>query len=681
MLDTGIRIDKPAVSSDSPRPRHLFAANVAIGNLALVAVLLVPSAFSAADTTPPTIQITAPTLKPEYRTCNSSITISGVASDNVGVASVTWTSSLAGQGSASGTTAWKATIPVNLYYNLIFITAHDKAGNATSTSLGVTWEAIDKTAPEIYITSPTSGRDYGIRAPQVSLGGTASDASGINTVTWVNDRGGNGTARGTTKWTIDGIGLQNGQNFITVKARDAAGNIAPALIVVNYVPPEMIDPGSVLVMTLPRVPSDGGDEALGVALTNFSNVEGTLIFTAFDAAGALISGSGISNPVYRSLGRGAQVPILDSQLFGPLPAEKAWIRVESDVPGIRGLFLTFNDRLTELDGAGLSSSDTQYFAFPVIRSQGSTSVAMMNTNLTPASLHFELMSSDGKARSTFGTTIPGNGVFIADVAAELFRGASPGPEDYVRVRSSSGLRPFELVGSPGQDKALLPGLDLNTGAGTLYSPQYAVGGPWRSTLTLLNTDSVAGSAILSLFSEEGLQIGGDRKIDLAASGKVLISDPAFFAAPGDGVVQGYVRIVSDDIRLTGSVEFGDSQDVSFRTALPLVSTLQKSAVFGHVASNSLYFTGLSILNPNTMSAVATVQLCRENGSTEKIIQIAIPPRQRRSGLLTQFFPQMIGQDWTSGYVRVTSDGGLAGFALFGTSNLSVLAAIPAQSGP
>ena len=40
-------------------------------------------------------------------------------------------------------------------------------------------------------------------------------------MTWVNDRGGSGTANGTTSWTASGITLQTGVNVLTVTARDA----------------------------------------------------------------------------------------------------------------------------------------------------------------------------------------------------------------------------------------------------------------------------------------------------------------------------------------------------------------------------------------------------------------------------------------------------------------------------
>ena len=43
-------------------------------------------------------------------------------------------------------------------------------------------------------------------------------------MTWVNDRGGSGTATGTNFWTITDVPLQPGANVITVATVDASGN-------------------------------------------------------------------------------------------------------------------------------------------------------------------------------------------------------------------------------------------------------------------------------------------------------------------------------------------------------------------------------------------------------------------------------------------------------------------------
>ena len=59
----------------------------------------------------------------------------------------------------------------------------------------------------------------------------------------------------------------------------------------------------------------------------------------------------------------------------------------------------------------------------------------------------------------------------------------------------------------------------------------------------------------------------------------------------------------------------------------------------------------------------------------------IPSHQRSSKLLTEIFPALVGQNQTSGYIRLTVDQPVASFALFGTNNLSALSAVPAQEIP
>jgi hypothetical protein len=55
----------------------------------------------------------------------------------------------------------------------------------------------------------------------------------VTQVTWVNDRGGGGTATGTTSWSVNNVALQNGANVITVTARDAANNTSTDVLTVT----------------------------------------------------------------------------------------------------------------------------------------------------------------------------------------------------------------------------------------------------------------------------------------------------------------------------------------------------------------------------------------------------------------------------------------------------------------
>jgi hypothetical protein len=80
-------------------------------------------------------------------------------------------------------------------------------------------------APTVTITSPTANPTTTSDASTITLAGTAADADGtITSVRWVNNRGGNGVAVGTTSWTAAGIPLAGGENVISVAAIDDQGN-------------------------------------------------------------------------------------------------------------------------------------------------------------------------------------------------------------------------------------------------------------------------------------------------------------------------------------------------------------------------------------------------------------------------------------------------------------------------
>jgi hypothetical protein len=91
----------------------------------------------------------------------------------------------------------------------------------------------DSTAPTIRITSPTSLQSYTTTSSTISLSGTLSDNVGVVSVTWKNDRGGQGAARvETSSWSTAAINLKNGPNLLTVTASDAARNTTSATLTV-----------------------------------------------------------------------------------------------------------------------------------------------------------------------------------------------------------------------------------------------------------------------------------------------------------------------------------------------------------------------------------------------------------------------------------------------------------------
>ena len=117
------------------------------------------------------------------------------------------------------------------------VAAYDAAGNVSSQSAqacATTAAASDITAPSVSINSPTTGSSYSTGSSTLNISGSASDNVGVTQVSWSNNRGGSGTCSGTTSWGKSGMTLYEGQNIITVTARDAAGNTASDTLTVTY---------------------------------------------------------------------------------------------------------------------------------------------------------------------------------------------------------------------------------------------------------------------------------------------------------------------------------------------------------------------------------------------------------------------------------------------------------------
>jgi len=88
-----------------------------------------PQPGSNGNTTPPALRITSPSST-IVSTAASSITFQGLATDNAGVASVTWSTSTGASGTAAGTLTWTAAnIPLLVGSNTVTVRAYDTAGN------------------------------------------------------------------------------------------------------------------------------------------------------------------------------------------------------------------------------------------------------------------------------------------------------------------------------------------------------------------------------------------------------------------------------------------------------------------------------------------------------------------------------------------------------------------------
>jgi hypothetical protein len=174
---------------------------------------------------------------PPSVTSVASISLSGTVTGGSGGATVTWSASSGASGAAvvTGATWLSANIPLTVGFNSITVTASDASGSISRT-VSVTRQVIappagtDTTGPTLTITYPSS-TSIATTLSSLRFTGTASDRSGVASVTWSTNTGSSGTASGTTQWSA-AIPLLLGSNQVIIRSTDAAGNVSWRTVVV-----------------------------------------------------------------------------------------------------------------------------------------------------------------------------------------------------------------------------------------------------------------------------------------------------------------------------------------------------------------------------------------------------------------------------------------------------------------
>jgi hypothetical protein len=85
----------------------------------------------------------------------------------------------------------------------------------------------------ITVTSPASAEHMETPDASVILQGTAESDNDIVSVSWVNNRGGQGQASGSSSWKTGGITLKPGKNSVTITAEDSSGAKATHTVVIK----------------------------------------------------------------------------------------------------------------------------------------------------------------------------------------------------------------------------------------------------------------------------------------------------------------------------------------------------------------------------------------------------------------------------------------------------------------
>ena len=191
--------------------------------------------YTLPDTTLPTVAISSP-VADGTSVSSASLSLSGSAADNIGVTTVSWRLNGGSWSTATGTTAWSASVTLAAGANTINVQSKDAANNVSAiASRTIT---LDSTLPTVAITSPAAD-GTSVSSASLALSGSAADNIGVTAVSWQLNGGSWSTATGTTTWSAS-VTLAAGANTINVQSRDAASNFSAIVSrSVNYTPSSM----------------------------------------------------------------------------------------------------------------------------------------------------------------------------------------------------------------------------------------------------------------------------------------------------------------------------------------------------------------------------------------------------------------------------------------------------------
>ncbi|MBE0540484.1 MAG: hypothetical protein IH623_03775 [Verrucomicrobia bacterium] len=205
-----------------------YVLRLTASTLASVSDDVTVTVLAAADTTAPTVNLTAPAAG---AVVSNSITLSATASDNTGgsgVASVTFLVNGVAVGtdtSSPYSLTWDSQTLANGSHS-IAARAQDVAGNQTTSvarTVTVQNPVADTTPPSVGLTAPAAGA---VVSNSITLSATASDNVGIVGVRFFAS--GSEVFDDTIapySYAWDSRGVNNGSHQIYAQARDAAGNI------------------------------------------------------------------------------------------------------------------------------------------------------------------------------------------------------------------------------------------------------------------------------------------------------------------------------------------------------------------------------------------------------------------------------------------------------------------------
>lgn len=209
----------------------LVATNAASITFTMVSNLVLCANFI--DVQKPMVTIATPTANQAINRTDTSVLVTGTATDNVGIAAIQVQLNSGAWTLVAGTNAWSTTVNATMGVNTARVFSTDAAGNSSPTATVTFTLFVDVTKPTLNITTPYAAQRISSTNAQLTITGTAFDNSSWWCVLCQLNNGGWAPASGTNAWTFTtenarladvNFSMVPGSNTLQAFSEDGAGN-------------------------------------------------------------------------------------------------------------------------------------------------------------------------------------------------------------------------------------------------------------------------------------------------------------------------------------------------------------------------------------------------------------------------------------------------------------------------
>ncbi len=391
------------------------------------------------------------------------------------------------------------------------------------------------------------------------------------------------------------------------------------------------------------------------------------------------------------LAPGATTRLETTAPSSPAPGTSGYAKFQSSAP-VSGsaLFKVMNgSRVLSEAGVGLSRPTRKFTVYIDDQNDARSGYAIANSGLSTANVTLALRDRNGNViRGPVPLDTPlAAGQHVAEFAFQRFAEVVAGFEGSIEFNSDQNVAAVALR----YDNWSIPSASVfstipvlvDEAATTLYFPQVADGGGYRSNIILVNPGTTDTSVMLDFFDKDGkplaLSIEGSQRTSYSvpvvrAKGAFRLVTDGAFSTPNVG----WVKVTAQQ-PIGGSAIFQTVAGTLISSEAGVASSPLASHFTAYVSSLENAQSGLAICNPNNGPVTVTLKLRDTMGNLVETRQLSLTPGGHVASFFSgqgQWFPA--GFEEFEGTLEVVADGGpvSAVGVRYDNANSTVFATIP-----